>query len=175
MEDWKTEVTKAYKTSRLLRITGYQSSDGGISDLTIRLPVEKDAYYTAVRESLEQLKKGDIKYPSHYAEVWADAVREQTESWRRTLNGEQAQRASKIEYNQHPDGYLTKAGAVNQVVLPHAFILKRTLRRLHKAALSAPKTLAKQYIREYTKVGQYRGSLILEPGKFESVECIAKE
>jgi hypothetical protein len=171
MENWKLEVVKAYTSTRLLRIDGYQSSDGGTSDFIVRLPLEQDIYWKLVKESFELLRDGKIACPSHFASVWPEAVNEQLESWQRTLNGE-TRRNSTPEYSVHPDGYMTKAGNANTVVLPHVVILQRRLRQLHSGIKSALKTMAKAHIRNHTPINAYRGALLLEPGKFELVQCV---
>lgn len=159
------------KGSQTIRIAGYASSDGMVADYVVKL-IGHEGYLDLVRKSLELLKSGKLSvFPGCSADEWAAAVREQTDSWTKTLQGEST-RSGTTALRPSPDGYFTDPAKPDMVVVKNMLEISKevVIPSDKRASVSAPKTLAKKHIAKQCPIEKFNGQMNLAPNKFVDIE-----
>lgn len=173
-------VADALSRGMDLKITGYVSSNGNTSDMTVRL--HGPGYYKeCVAAALKMAEDPDVRFGRllDSPEVLEEALAALRESWRKTLAGEHAARNFKEELDTES---LAKSGFAADA---HGNVVIRNLEMRKQAYLGgppAPKTQsknpvvqAKGLITGQTPLGKYVGQLNLHPDRLEGIEAVPAE
>lgn len=167
-------IKQANDTSKTLRIKGYRSSDGKISDFTIRL-IGSDGYKELVRQSLEFIR---TKYHAKTS-AQVDAAAELDNSWSTTLKGGHGERNFANALVENPMGFFKSANDPNAIVLRNMECLSENVTfepppapPSSRSRGSSEKTIAKRAIESQTPLSRYIGQLNLAPGKYDTVEVV---
>lgn len=170
MDNIKDQIKTAYNSTRRLFIKGYVNSKGQVMDHHVEI-IGYEGYRTLLRQSCDFVF--NTPRPEFFSPVgWSEAVAQQTASWNNSLNGE-AQRESRIELRPvEGAGYSLRSDRPDAIVLQH---LKKIESKLIEGEKRSSQhrddvTAAKAWIRETAPISQYINMLILEQGKFSSVE-----
>ena len=166
-----------------ISIRGYAAKSGGKSNYIVQ-PLGPHGYETLLGKSVEWMKTVEKPAECYGIEidniVWAQALLEQKESWQKSLDGEQVKRknpyteVSKGFYlNEHaPDDSVTIRNiVVVSVDVIEAKTESEKAKKMPKSALAA----AKKYLRDNGPAGKYRGTFVIEPGRFEAVRFSGNE
>lgn len=167
MSDLKKTLSEL-KPGDTLSIHGYVSSKGDVFDYTVRL-LEDDGYRRLIQESLDKrdlLTPPEDMNPETEMVDWQVALREQLESWKKSLEG-----------GHHRETRpLTKEGAIwvdetqpDVIILKNLYCVECKPRQETVPVKSAAKTRFKNHIRAQCPIGNYLGQLNLKEGKFECV------
>lgn len=165
-----------YPQAGVLRITGYFSSSSKEElDLDLRCITQED-YQELARQSLIQVKQHRYEIPkAQPQEVVMEAIEELTRSLSfasQQGGGDAGNRHEILQADEVPGIYYKDEG--QKLVVKQLLILeKKVVKKAPvnpRARGSAPKTLAKNAIREQTPINNYLGRVDLAPGKFKKVE-----
>lgn len=91
--------------SRLLKLEGYQGSDGSVKNSIVYCLKGREDYLKVVKDSVEAFENGLMVRPDHIQEeVWKKAVASRLKSWYGVLdpNGETSGRVDKVQYDGEP-------------------------------------------------------------------------
>lgn len=163
-------LREAVRSDRPVRITGYRSESGEVSDFVVRI-VGKAGYHRLLSESIKELQK---RLPS-LSGVYLNAALELLGSWGKSVAGQHSERNYNTKESQQilQEGvYLTQDQSGASVT--HMEQIERTVLHEVKAGAvnSSEKTLAKQILTKESPAGRYIGRLNLYPGKFEKIELV---
>jgi len=158
----REKLAEIKKNNGFLAISGYESSNGQIADITVQ-PLGADGYHRLVRESIEQVKAGDIVMPDGIdTDVWAEAIKSQLDSWEKTLNGGHG-RKNRYQRERGKKELYTHADNGDVIYVKNIRIIsKRILKQGQETVTnSRPLTIAKKELVTQTPVASYQGTFKL--------------
>lgn len=170
----KQIVSQAYSEHKQLRIEGYTSTDGNISDMVVEF-LGPNGYHDVLERSLELLQKGDVDLdnPDGVA-VGAQAAAALATSWAKSLSGLHKERQFKEDLNYEDlvkQGYTTNEAG--QVVIKNVSVVQCTnVSAAERKESATPLVRAKKFITNRTPMGKYRGQLNLSPDKVSNLQLV---
>jgi hypothetical protein len=174
LDEIKNTVNQAYSERKCLRIEGYTSTDGNISDMVVEF-LGPDGYNGVLEKSLKLIQDGEISLENPDGVlVGAQAAAALAVSWAKSLSGLQKERQFKDTLNYEE---LVKQGyTVNEsgcVVIKHVSVVQSS--NVHSVARkesATPLVRAKKIITDQTPMGKYRGQLNLSPDKISGLSVV---
>jgi hypothetical protein len=151
-------------------IRGYKSESGRVANILVQ-PLGPNGYERLVKESLEQVKSGNVTKPDNVdQDVWEKAIESQLTSWEKTLAGGHGRKNNfekkedKKEFYQHVDNG-------NTMYIKNIRIIRKNVitEGEYKKVNSRPLTIAKKLLVKQTPVNKYQGCFKLDTGKFDSI------
>jgi hypothetical protein len=172
MDTTEAIIKQASARSKTLRITGYHSTDGKISDFVV-LMIGPEGYRQKVAASLDFIRKNPGK-----TSVEVDAINELDTSWSKTLAGAHSSRSFSDDLIPVGD-FFKSAADPTKIILRHLHKIEEHViydppppPPNSRTRGSSEKTLAKRKIESQTPLATYIGQLNLVPGKFKGIEAL---
>lgn len=174
-------VEQAETNHGFICISGYRSDTGRICNYVLQ-PYGADAYPRLLRESLLMLEKGIDDLPTELhgqtidKEIWNEAVLEQIDSFRKSLNGGHGREDRKVKIDKafyELDGTVYVANvrivSIHETEEQKAHNIRLREEIENKDIPKSPKAKAKKYLRGITPVGNFRGQFRLDADKFDRI------
>jgi hypothetical protein len=174
MQEVKKAVEAAKAGGKVLRVKGYRSSTGTTLDYDLEL-MDAGGYLRLVEQSFDKVLQAGFP-PGTPAEVLAEGQKardELRESFARTLAGTQPERGFGPELQDTGKGWWFDKGRPEAVIVQNLRAVRDPkVSGNQREVKSKPLTLAKNALRRQLPVDSYVGRLVLEAGKFVSVEVV---
>lgn len=164
----REKIAETKTNHGFIAINGYRSEAGRVMNVTLQ-PLGDNGYHNLIRQSIEQVEKGDIVKPESVdQEVWDEAIQSQMESWQKSLAGEQG-RLNK--FSKDEKGFYTHDEQGDTITVRNVRIIRKEIivEGEYKTVNSRPLTIAKKLLVAQTPVSTYQGSFKLEVGKFDRI------
>ena len=151
-------------------IRGYKSESGRVANILVQ-PLGENGYTRLVKESLDQVKAGNVTKPDNVdQDVWDKAIESQSASWEKTL-GEGHGRKDNFEKKEDKKEFYKHADNGDTMYIKNIRIMRKDVitEGVFKPVNSRPLTIAKKLLVKQTPVNKYKGCFILGKGKFDSL------
>jgi len=171
----RTAIKEIEKNNGFIAITGYRSKSGQVANVTVQ-PLGPDGYHRLVRESVMQVRSGNVVKPDGIEQsVWEQAIESQLASWEKTLNGGHGRKDNYMKEDGKKEFYTHAKADQDVVYVRNVRIISKkvTTEGTYKKVNSRPLTIAKSKLVKQTPVSKYQATYKLHDENGKKFEAIA--
>lgn len=186
LESIRQTVAEARKAGKALEIRGYRNQKDEVADYVVQFLHPQNGYDDLIEQSFHKLAqmRSTGRCTTFFFDLPSDVeqddldtyVDEKLQSWNTRMTTPADMRRTRRQTDglvMHPDGYLTKAGASNVVVITSMRLVSKT----NSTADDDPpekwgKSVVKNFIDKKLPIGQYIGQMNLTPENIAGLRVV---